>query len=54
LINQNKSISINEISKICKVGRETIKRDLNKLKDMNVIQRIGPDKGGYWQVIESN
>jgi len=54
LIHQNNSISINELSKICKVGRETIKRDLNKLKNMNLIQRIGPDKGGYWQIIQYN
>ncbi len=53
LIHQNNSISINELSKICKVGRETIKRDLNKLKNMNLIQRIGPDKGGYWKVLKS-
>lgn len=51
LIQQNNSISINELSKICKVGRETIKRDINKLKNMNLIQRIGPDKGGYWEVL---
>ena len=54
LIHQNHSISINELSKICKVGRETIKRDLNKLKQMNLIQRIGPDKGGYWQIVQDN
>ena len=53
LIHQNKSISINELSKRCKVGRETIKRDLNKLKEMNLIQRTGPPKGGYWQVVEN-
>jgi ATP-dependent DNA helicase RecG len=54
LIHQNHSISINELSKICKVGRETIKRDLNKLKQMNLIQRIGSDKGGYWQIVQDN
>ena len=54
LIIQNNSISINELSKICKVGRETIKRDLSKLKNMNLIQRSGPDKGGHWQVVNGD
>jgi len=28
------------------------KRDLKKLKELNIIKRIGADKGGYWEVVE--
>ncbi len=34
------------------VNRETIKRDLKKLKELNLIKRIGPAKGGHWEVID--
>ena len=34
------------------VNRETIKRDLEKLKELNLIKRIGPAKGGHWEVID--
>ncbi|PKP23737.1 MAG: hypothetical protein CVU06_06740 [Bacteroidetes bacterium HGW-Bacteroidetes-22] len=53
LIGQNRRISITELTKECKVGRETIKRDLNKLKSLNLLQRIGPAKGGHWEVVSS-
>jgi ATP-dependent DNA helicase RecG len=53
LIKKNKNISINELSTLCKVGRETIKRDLNKLKQINLVERIGSDKSGFWKVIEN-
>ena len=53
LISKNKTISINDLSNTCKVGRETIKRDLNKLKDLNFIKRVGSDKAGYWELVNS-
>ena len=28
-----------------------VRWNLNKLKDEHRIQRIGPDKGGYWEVL---
>lgn len=34
------------------VSRLTILRDLEKLKSLNLLQRIGPDKSGKWQVLE--
>ena len=46
-INNNNSITISELSKLCEVGRETIKRDIKKLKELKVIGRIGSDKSGY-------
>ena len=36
------------------VDSKTIKRDLAKLKDQGIIERIGPDKGGRWVVIKKS
>ena len=51
-INLNNKISIDQLAKILKVTRRTIIRDLELMKKQNVIKRIGPDKGGHWEVNE--
>ncbi len=33
-----------------KVHPRTVQRDLSILLEMNIIRRIGPDKGGYWEI----
>jgi ATP-dependent DNA helicase RecG len=33
------------------VNHKTIKRDLQKLKSRGILKREGPDKGGYWKII---
>ena len=33
-----------------KVSLSTIKKHLKRFKDLGLIERIGPDKGGYWKV----
>ena len=50
LIKKNKEISMLEISKLLNVNQKTIKRDIQILKVKGVIERIGPDKGGYWKI----
>ena len=35
------------------VERSTIARAVAKLKLVGVLRRIGPDKGGHWQVVEN-
>ena len=50
LIKENKTITMDEMSVLCKVNVKTIKRDIEYLKQKGLITRIGPDKGGYWKV----
>lgn len=50
-LKQKPETTIDELCKILKVTDKTIKRDLEKLKRENKIKRIGPDKGGYWEII---
>lgn len=53
LMEKNSKIAIPEIAKQLKVNEKTIKRDIEKLKEKGVLKRIGPDKGGYWKVVET-
>ncbi len=51
-IERKPGISRNEIADALKLSPETIKEYIEKLKDKGVLRRIGPDKGGYWEVLK--
>ena len=34
------------------ITEDGVKYQLNKLKKQGIIERIGPDKGGYWKIIK--
>ena len=53
LIQNNKQILLKELAEMLKVSTRTIRRDIEKLKQMNKLKRIGPAKGGHW-VISTN
>ena len=44
-------ITTARLAKILGVSRMTIARDIESLKQKNIIQRIGSPKGGHWKVI---
>ncbi len=52
LITNNNKITQNEIANITSVNVRTIKRNFKVLIDNLVIERIGSDKTGYWQIIK--
>ena len=51
IITQNNTMTISEIASILQVNEKTIKRDIEKLKQKNLIRRIGSDKTGHWEVL---
>lgn len=51
IINDNR-ITQNEIAKIIGVSVRTIKRNFKILIDNSIIERIGSDKIGYWQILK--
>ena len=53
IIKDNNSISAAQISTRLSAMIRTVQRDLTKLKSLNILRRVGPDKGGYWEIIES-
>lgn len=52
LIANNNRITQNEIANITNVNVRTIKRNFKILIDNSVIERIGSDKAGYWQILK--
>ena len=51
-IKKDKFITIPKLSLILNVTEKTIKRDIQKLKEDGILKRIGPDKGGHWEVVK--
>ena len=33
-------------------GKFDIRRDLSALQSQGIIRRVGPDRGGHWEIIE--
>lgn len=51
-IKQNQFVSQKEIAKELSLARETVNRNMKKMQEQGIIQRIGADKNGHWEVIE--
>lgn len=47
---KDSGITIPEIAKMISVRTRTIYNHVQKLKNAGLIRRIGPDKGGHWEV----
>ena len=52
IIKENQDISARNMSVIMGISQRAVEKQLSKLKKMGVIRRIGPDKGGHWEIIE--
>ncbi|MFH1824551.1 MAG: RNA-binding domain-containing protein [Candidatus Firestonebacteria bacterium] len=51
-IRKNPNITTKELANIIGISERKTKENISKLKDKNLIKRVGPDKGGHWEVIE--
>ncbi|MCK5449868.1 putative DNA binding domain-containing protein [Candidatus Pacearchaeota archaeon] len=49
-ISENDKIKISELAKKLDVNEKTIKRDIEKLKERGLIERVGSAKSGSWKV----
>jgi len=52
LILEDEKISKNRMSKILNISNTAVDKNILKLKNLGIIKRFGPAKGGHWEVIE--
>jgi ATP-dependent DNA helicase RecG len=52
LMHENPYITKEQLSKVLKISTTAVDNNIVKLKNIGKLKRVGPDKGGYWQVIE--
>lgn len=51
-IELNNHITIKQLSELLSVTKRTIERSLKSLQDKGLLKRVGPAKGGYWEIIK--
>jgi len=51
-IRQNPTVSRQELAIIVERTPDAVKQQLEKLKKTGLIRRIGPDKGGHWEILK--
>jgi len=54
LIKKNNQVFLKDLAITLKVSTRTIRRDIEKLKNMNRLKRIGSEKSGYWIIINDH
>jgi len=51
-IRQNSDITISELAELTGVTARSVERNVQRLQLENRLRRIGPDKGGHWEIVE--
>lgn len=46
----NRKITLPELAEIVGINEANIQKNIKKLRDWGTVKRIGPAKGGYWEV----
>lgn len=50
IIRQDPHISVSSIAEQCKMSVKSVRNLIDGLRADNILVRIGPDKGGYWEI----
>ncbi len=53
-IAQNAFVTREELAIACGISKDGVKWQLRKLQEQGLIRRVGPDKGGHWEIISTN
>ena len=51
-IHKNNHISKSKLLTLVGISKTAIDKNINKLKELGILERIGGDRGGYWKVIK--
>ena len=54
LIKENKYLTYDEIAKQLCLERTAVWSNIKKLQEKGLLRRVGPDKGGYWEIIDKD
>ena len=53
IIKEQPHITIIELCKQTGLSDKGVRKNLDKLKKEGLLLRVGPDKGGYWKIIQN-
>lgn len=49
---QQPSVSASDLSDRIGISTRKVQANIRVLRERNLIRRVGPDKGGYWELIK--
>ena len=52
ILSQNPFAGRQELAKTLGMTEDSVKWNMNKLRDSGTIRRVGPDKGGHWEILK--
>ncbi len=52
MIQENPNVTTSEMAEKLGVTRRAIVKNTSALQSEGIIRRVGPDKGGYWEIIK--
>jgi len=52
LLQQDRRLTIARLARRLAMSESAIERAIRKLREMGLLVRVGPDKGGYWRVLK--
>jgi fic family protein len=52
LLSQDNTLSAIALARRIGITSKAVEKQIARLKADGALRRIGPDKGGYWQVVE--
>jgi len=52
ILKTDKTLTRQIIAKKLDISPDTVKKNIAKLKQKGFLKRIGPAKGGYWEIVE--
>lgn len=52
ILKENPALTKKQLSKILGIITTAVDKNIAKLKSLGLLMRIGPDKDGYWEVLE--
>ena len=49
----NPYITQSELAKVCGITEDGIYWNIKRLKEDGIIRRVGPNKGGHWEILDN-
>ena len=50
-ISENPNITTQEMANLLGINRSIVARHIKTLQEKGIIRRVGPDKGGHWEIV---
>ena len=51
MISKNPNITIPEMAEVLQTSERNVQKHIKNLREQGIIRRIGPDKGGHWEIV---